>query len=181
VGILFSRNSLTASITLGEQSKINTYGFNGYLSKLVNTQALFNELSHYLKHKLADSVSQTNAKVNILNNITTSEIAKLPELIETLEEIMPVWEKINGLMEIEAISDFANKMSALGTEYNVPSLSHYGENLRRFALEFDITNIEDALNEFPDIVKPHVSGFNNFSNILIIKDKNIKISQKSIF
>ncbi|OQY55859.1 MAG: hypothetical protein DRR08_13505 [Candidatus Parabeggiatoa sp. nov. 2] len=141
--------ALTASITLGEQ--IKTYGFNGYLSKPVNTHALFNELSHYLKHKLVDPVSHTDAEVNTLK--TTSEIAKLPELIETLEEIMPLWEKINGLMEIEAISDFGNKVIALGTEYNALSLSHYGENLRRFAQEFDITNIEEALTEFHDMVK----------------------------
>lgn len=148
--------ALTASVTVGDKSKVKACGFDGYLSKPVNTQALFNELSRYLTHTKKPPKPVRDAATTGDNSVITptSDIAKLPELIGKLEKnIMPIWEDINKIMEMEVVEEFAEKVIQLGCDYNVQGFTHYGEHLRDFAQEFDIINIEKTLGEFPEMVK----------------------------
>jgi len=143
--------ALTASVTASDQSKAHC--FDGYLSKPINTPALFNELSQYLKHAKKSAEPVTEAAVGA-DTMLTSDIARLPELIGKLEnEMMPIWEEINDMMEMDAIEEFAEKVINFGCEYGVRVLSRYGEHLRDLAQDFDITNIEKTLDEFPAMVK----------------------------
>jgi len=61
--------------------------------------------------------------------------------------------KISGVLEMGAIENFAKQVGELGTEYNVPSLVYYADNLSEFSHNFDIANIEGALKKFPEIVE----------------------------
>jgi PAS domain S-box-containing protein len=146
--------ALTASVKMGDKSKMKAqYGFDGYLSKPVKMCDLFAELSHYLSHQTALR-TETAAPVEILSALTPEKIARLPELIETLEkEMMPVLKKISGVLEMGAIENFAKQVGELGTEYNMLSLVYYADNLCEFSHNFDIANIEGALKKFPEIVE----------------------------
>ena len=146
--------ALTASVKMGDKSKMKAqYGFDGYLSKPVKMCDLFAELSHYLSHKTALR-TENAAPVDTLIALNPEKIARLPELIETLEkEMMPMLKKISGVLEMGAIENFAKQVGELGTEYNVPSLVYYADNLSEFSHNFDIANIEGALKKFPEIVE----------------------------
>ncbi len=129
--------AFTASVKVEMKSHLLAQGFDGYLSKPVNMAALFKELSRHLTHK---------------PDLPHEEI--VPELRTILEkEMMPIWQDMGNVMEINEIENFAEKLIELGTRYNVQRLINYGENLRELAQHFDIINLESTLKAFSTIVQ----------------------------
>jgi signal transduction histidine kinase/CheY-like chemotaxis protein len=151
--------ALTASVTLDEKSKIETHGFDGYLSKPVNISDLISELSHHLKYTkkaVTDAPQATTTKVELTLNL--EEIANLPELKNRFkQEVMPVWEKAKVIMQMDIIADLAEKMITLGNEYNIPAFIHYGEPLLESTRTFNIAYIRKARQEFVVLVKPLIN------------------------
>ncbi len=146
--------ALTASVTLDDKSKIKTHGFDGYLSKPVNTQGLFNELCRYLKHTEKPAESVTEAATDTVEMPSLENIIDLPVLRQTLEEkMLPVWEEISDLVEMDAIEAFAEQLLNLGKKHQAQHLVHYADKLRELAEEFDIEDVERTLAAFPDIVE----------------------------
>jgi len=148
--------ALTASVALNEKAKIETHGFDGFLYKPVNISELLNELSHYLKYT-KETVANTSqaATTKVDGTLNPKEIANLPELRNQLkQEVMPLWKKANVIMKMEVVITFAEKMIELGNEYHIPAFIHYGEPLQESTQTFDISYIQQALKEFPVLVKP---------------------------
>jgi len=145
--------ALTAYASMDEKAKTKLHGFDGYLTKPINISALFSELSRYLKHTtVTDTPQITNAEVD--NTINPAEIANLPELQNRLkQEIMPLWEEIEVVMEMGMIAELANKMIQLGNEYNIPAFIQYGEPLLENTKIFRITYIQSALEKLPALLR----------------------------
>ncbi len=149
--------ALTASYA--PQSKMMELPFDGYLSKPVNIPDLFETLLPFLKQ------IENPSTENVI--LTPEQIAKLPDLIKTLKNnMMPIWKEINGVLEMDSIEDFATSVVKLGMDYNVPFLINYAENLREFAQNFDVTNINKTLKIFPEVVEEVIKlmdlSLNNF-------------------
>jgi len=148
--------ALTASATLNEKSKIEAHRFDGYLAKPVNIAVLLRELSHYLKYTqktIADVPQVATTKVD--NTLNPKEIGNLPELINKLkQEVMPLWEEANLIIEMSIVAELAEKMIALGKAYHIPAFICYGEPLLESTETFDISFIQKALEELPDMLKP---------------------------
>jgi len=151
--------ALTAYVTLDEKSKIETHGFDGYLSKPVNISYLISELSHHLKYTKkagAEAPQATTTKVELTLNL--EEIANLPELRNRFkQEVMPVWEKAKIIMQMDIIADLAEKMITLGNEYNIPAFIHYGEPLLESIRTFNLAYIREARKKFVVLVKPLIN------------------------
>ncbi len=146
--------ALTASVTLDDKSKIKTHGFDGYLSKPVNMRNLFNELSRYFKHTKKSAEPVTETATGDDTTLTSENIIELSRLRQTLEEkMLPVWQYLNEMIEIDAIEAFAEQLHKLGEKHQTQRLIHYAENLRELAEDFDIEGIERTLAAFPDIVE----------------------------
>ncbi len=144
--------ALTASVTVEEKAK--AHRFEGHLSKPVNTQALFNELSRYLKHTEKPAESVTQAATDTVETPTLENIIDLPVLRQSLEEkMLPVWQELNEMMEIDAIDAFAKQLLNLGKKHQAAHLIHYAEKLHELADEFDIDGVERTLAAFPEIVE----------------------------
>ncbi len=144
--------ALTASVTVEEKAK--AHRFEGHLSKPVNTQALFNELSRYLKHTEKPAESVTQAATDTVETPTLENIIDLPVLRQSLEEkMLPVWQELNEMMEMDAIEAFAKQLLNLGKKHQAAHLIHYADKLRELADEFDIDGVERTLAAFPDIVE----------------------------
>jgi hypothetical protein len=116
--------------------------------------AITQEPVHYLNHITFE---------NTLKNFTPLDRARFPELLSAMEkEILPIWKKISGAIEIDVVNDFAQNIIKLGCEYNVSELIQYGENLREFTKNFDIKNIKGNLKKFPEIVDGLIKIQENF-------------------
>jgi len=93
--------ALTASVGLGNKSKIMTYGFDGYLSKPLKMPALFSELSHYLKQTetAVPIAEKDDAPVETQTTLISENLAHFPKLVEELKkEIKPLWEELSSGM-----------------------------------------------------------------------------------
>jgi hypothetical protein len=66
---------------------------------------------------------------------------------------MPLWEVANIAIDMENISQLADKLIELGNEHHVPIFINYGELLQEYTQTFDITNILDILKKLGDIIK----------------------------
>ncbi|HDN27759.1 MAG TPA: response regulator [Thioploca sp.] len=143
--------ALTAFVTLDEKSQ---HGFDGYLSKPVNMRNLFKELSRYFKHTKKSAEPVTETATGDDTTLTSENIIELSRLRQTLEEkMLPVWQYLNEMIEIDAIEAFAEQLHKLGEKHQTLRLIHYAENLRELAEDFDIDGIERTLAAFPDIVE----------------------------
>ncbi len=146
--------ALTASSRISDKSSIAASGFDGYLPKPVNMNDLLAELLRYLKHTArAEPVERAMADNEAFMGLSPENIDRLSELTGQLQEQMiPVWQEIDGVMEMDVIEDFADRVMKLAENYKVPVLIDYAQQLHEFSQSFDITNIDKTLNEFPEIV-----------------------------
>jgi hemerythrin-like metal-binding protein len=148
--------ALTASVTVEEQAKIKTYGFDGYLSKPVNIHNLFQELSSYLTpiDKLANSVTEAALKDDTVETPIQENITDIPVLCQTLfDKMLPLWQDITDMMEMDAIEEFAELLIKLGETHQALHLIYYAEKLRELVEDFDIEAVERALEVFPEMIK----------------------------
>jgi PAS domain S-box-containing protein len=143
--------ALTASVTMDEKANVKVHRFDGYLSKPVNSSALFHELTHYLKHtkKSAESPAAANEEQLILPETLTD----IPVLLQSLEQkMLPKWQEIVGMIETNAVEEFAEQLIELGKKHHASILINYATKLRDKAQEFDIDGVEQTLEEFSEIL-----------------------------
>jgi CheY-like chemotaxis protein len=147
--------ALTASVKSGDKSKTEEYGFDGFLRKPVKIRDLFGELSNYVKYSEKAETSQVNPPQDeALKKISQDNIDRPGELTGKLkEEMMSIWNKLSGAIEVDNIEDFSNRLLKLAEEHKAQSLINYAEGLGEFIQSFEVKNIEDALKEFPAIVE----------------------------
>ena len=152
--------ALTASVKSGDKSKTEEYGFDGFLRKPVKIRDLFGELSHYVKYSEKAETSQINPpKDEVLKKISQENIDRPGELTGKLkEEMMSIWNKLSGAIEVQSIEDFSNRLLKLAEEHKARGLINYAESLGEFVQSFEVKNIEGALKEFPAIVEKLVKA-----------------------
>jgi signal transduction histidine kinase/CheY-like chemotaxis protein len=144
--------ALTASVKACDLSKIKDSGFDGYLSKPVNKRDFFDELYPYLK-STSKSLS-TRQPVEALKTSQTTDFSKFSEFNDIFDnEIIPIWQELNGALEIEVLENFAKKLVALGKQFHISMLIHYAEKLYEDTQHFEITDIKDSLKELPALLE----------------------------
>ncbi|MCP4345541.1 MAG: response regulator [Desulfobacterales bacterium] len=150
--------AVTASSTAHDKSEILAEGLDGYLTKPVKLNALFGELSRYLN--CTEKSGQVAEPVNRPKYSAYDDIERLPELVSTLRnEILPSLHNLHSAMIMGNIKEFGNRLQQIGKEYKARGLVACGEDLNEFAKNFDITNIDNILKEFPELVEQLADTF----------------------
>lgn len=150
--------ALTASVSIQETGKLTEAGFVRYLAKPVSAQELFDSLSQYLtlthvQPQRANVESSTGDELLTLAADITRDITQRTELIKTLNsDILPEREKITGVMEMDSIESFAERLKELGLSHDVQELIVYSEKLLESVHEFDIPLIEAVLGRFDTFI-----------------------------
>ena len=146
--------ALTASAV---RTASDTQLFDGYLLKPIYIQSLFNELSRYLtssnqpKNKSADTrLAEHNTK-RLQSDLA---ISYPRQLREEIKKLLSVREKIQTVIDMDEIKAFASRILLLGKEYQLLPLIHYGNQLYESTEDFDIEQIDNALNIFTDLITP---------------------------
>jgi len=138
--------ALTATL-IGEQSKIESHNFDGFLLKPFQISDLLNELSHYLNYTLVEPKTE-KLEIENLSNLVS------PELIETLEKIFrPQSEELQGILDMDEVALFSENLIKLGESNQVSKLINYAKKLWGFTQTFDIEQIETSLSEFPKLIQ----------------------------
>jgi PAS domain S-box-containing protein len=143
--------AFTASQTVEENRKLKEYPFDDYLSKPINWPDLFRILSYYFKPKQIREIENATDRLLPIN---PEAQAKYSELFNVLEkEMLPIWQEMNGVMEMEVLEEFIDKLMNLGNIYQIPYLIYYAEKMYEWAQTFDIKHIEENLKKFPKIIE----------------------------
>ncbi len=143
--------ALTARAMTQEKEKIMSAGFDGYLTKPVQRAELFCELSRFIKNSA--KCNEQRAKNNE-ECLCPETIGKLPEITERLEnDFAMLYNKAVESGNFADIEAFANRIREFGKQYSLASLIDLGKNLLIHAGNFDIDNIETALNSYPKLVE----------------------------
>jgi len=140
--------ALTARAMSQDKEHILSAGFDGYLAKPVKRAELFDELSRFISYAVKEKIS---------DNVGANNYSPLPETLEKISEIIHrlenefqlLWENARESGNFADIEDFANRIRAFGEQYSLASLINLGKNLLIHVGNFDIDNIEAALNYYP--------------------------------
>ena len=151
---------ITASITQEPEALVKSIGCDGLLVKPVSKRRLIIEMMRFLSHSIDKTVSyeheKSHAKKEIVvsaEDMTPEAVSKLPELVDILKnEKLNDWKKVQKSFIINEIEEFATKVKGLGEKYYLNVLTNWGDNLLKQAKSFDMKNLPDTLNYFPDLV-----------------------------
>jgi CheY-like chemotaxis protein len=151
---------ITASIAQEPEGLMKSIGCDGLLVKPVSKRRLIIELMRFMSHYIEETVPfqaegpyAEKEKVIALEAFTPETISKLPELIDILKnEKLKDWKKVHKSFIINEIEEFAAQIKGLGEKYYLNVLTNWGDNLLKQAKSFDMKNMPDTLNYFPDLV-----------------------------
>jgi signal transduction histidine kinase/DNA-binding NarL/FixJ family response regulator len=142
--------ALTARAMAQEKERIVSAGFDGFLTKPVQRAELFKELSRFMSYT---TKTAQDAKSNA-EGLDPETLEKLPEIIECLEnELSRLCSSALESGNFADIETFANRIRAFGEQYSLDKLIALGKNLLVHVGNFDIDNIETALNSYPKLVE----------------------------
>ena len=149
--------ALTASAT---RTANDTQLFDGYLLKPIHTQSLFTELSRYLTSKhLPKNHFNTSLTTNNSSQFQAdSAIGYPPQLRDEIQQLILLKAKINAVIDMDEIKIFADQILSVGEKYRLSHLIHYGNQLHESTEDFDIEQIDNALNIFTDVIKPFLEN-----------------------
>ncbi len=85
-----------------------------------------------------------------LQSLDAATLAKLPELLNLLENESNDWQRLGQTSIIQDIQTFAVRMQKLGEQYRFPVLQQWGEKL--YSQVFNIETFPKTLEQFPNLV-----------------------------
>jgi len=133
--------------------------FDGYLLKPISKKSIIEAFKPHLKHTFkpisaAPKGKATSETEPLPLEIPAEALSTLPELIKHLkEDLFPQWLSIKDQLVLFRIEDFAKKLMAAATQYNIPRLMSYAGRLKTHVNDFDLEEIKALLSRFPGLIK----------------------------
>ncbi|WP_248664095.1 ATP-binding protein [Fuchsiella alkaliacetigena] len=134
--------ALTAYATQEEKSKVKASGFEGFLTKPIEEQKLYAELTQYLNYSLVESkVEEIKEK---------EEIIDPQALIQSLEkEFSQRYKELKKVFVINDVEEFAQSLLELAQKHRATELIQYAQELKKDAENFDLDSLKKKFNSFP--------------------------------
>ena len=145
--------ALTASAMKGDEQKIKDAGCNGYLSKPVDKNDLFNEMAQFLPDNISRDEQAVSIEDEIGEEMNISDDIKKKIYGILSGSLMDDCNKLKKSLVIGAVKDFASGIIELAEDNDVPILSNYGKKLNALTESFDLPNIRKSLEAYADILK----------------------------
>jgi signal transduction histidine kinase/CheY-like chemotaxis protein len=137
---------LTASGMAEEKKRMMAEGFAGYLTKPIRKATLFKELMRFIAYTWKESPAHEK-RIIATEKV---DVRRLPEVIERLEnQYTRLWMQVRKNLFFEDIGEFARQISELGERSDLLILKTYGEELVGYVENFDVENMNSALEAFP--------------------------------
>jgi len=144
--------ALTARAMTHDKEQIMSAGFDGYLAKPVKRAELFYELSRFIPYAVKENF-QDNVRANNYSPLPPETLEKLPEIINQLEkEFDSLFRQASESGAFNDIENFANQIRAFGQQHSLHTLTALGQDLIKHTANFDVDNIDAALNSYPKLI-----------------------------
>ncbi len=142
----------TASVFSSD--KITNSGhFNGCLYKPVHKSELVNTLLKFIPGKEVISLIGKNPLIDSKLTVSESLKAKLPEIIQQLDEVfIPKWNLIKDTFILYRIEEFVDELAELASDFNFQYLNEYVQFLKEDVESVDLESLKENLMRFPVII-----------------------------
>lgn len=149
--------ALTASVKLNDEKTIKSK-FNGHLRKPISKQDLITALQKYLP--VDSSAKESKVALNKKQNEKKIKYKNIPEAlsIKLKNEILPVWNEINLLNDINDINKFSLLLIQTGNEFEYKPLIDYGEKLYFYTTNFDLDRVYSYFSNFIQIFNINIEN-----------------------
>lgn len=149
--------AVTASAMKDTEDKIRDL-CDGYVRKPLSKAELIFELKRHLPHtvKKRPSVAEKKTAEDIVSEDTISPemAARLPELIQILEnEFIAKWEDIRETLIFDELREFADQVSAEGMKCACGPLTDWSKAVIRQMQNFELEYLAVTFENFPEIIK----------------------------
>ena len=147
--------AVTASTLLEDQGDLEEK-FNAHLRKPFSKHELFAEVSHFLPRRAKTGVPAPEAggSASATGSDSPTPAHASPELRAELNRLLAEeWPTIRDNLAINETKLFAGKLETLAKRWPCPALSDYAQALARRADAYEVVELEEQVNQFPDLVK----------------------------
>ncbi len=148
--------AVTASGMNDDIDRIAAAGFDDYLIRPFGKADLIRLLTRYLPHdteKGQEHLQANNELTDIMSATHEETLVPFPDLAETLQsDLKNRWKTVSNLQNIAKIEAFAEKNQAIGEQYNLKSLSAYGDLLKSLTETCDINRITTTMAKYPLLI-----------------------------
>jgi PAS domain S-box-containing protein len=142
----------TAAATKTEQEEIKRHGFDGLIIKPYRIEDLYIQLMNFLKYDNTEPVETAKDEKNNLQ-LTGLSPAKKDEILKLLNGDLHVqWLKFKEQQPMDEVDVFAQKILALGMDFNCESIVQFGKNLHEAVENFDIYSLLKTLDKYPQLI-----------------------------
>jgi two-component system, NtrC family, sensor kinase len=150
--------ALTATLASLRSSKITEQGFNGFLTKPVQIDLLFAELSRYIKQDSSEKLQDDDAKRGKPVLEEDLQVDLLPDnfqekAIQFESDLMKQWSQLQDKQPIREVEGFANAIIEFGLFSGIEFIREYGEDLIVYITNFDIKNMLQKIDDFPGLAE----------------------------
>lgn len=145
--------AITALAMKEESVLIDRAGFNSKLIKPVALVDFYKTLMQFLPYSLV-----VKERLNMPAFMDSSKISeearlRLPEVLESLEGFYSKeWSKLRKKQAIDKVREFGDGLRGLGLENKLSQLEEYGQTLLDNIDSFDIQELKNNINKYPDLV-----------------------------
>ncbi len=137
-----------------EKVKIRQSGFDGHLVKPAKKNELLRELARFIPYSEVPLSSSDESYAEETALLSPEVIARLPELIQTLEhEFISAWKDIRTTLLFDEVIDFAEKVKKEAVKYECNYLVKWSNAVTGQMQIFDIERLPATFAEFPEIIK----------------------------
>ncbi len=148
--------ALTASGMKEEEDRLKAAGFQGYLIRPFEREALV----ELVRRVVAGAAGKTSAEPGGQAEGSEERTPPAPIPVNAAEaahrletELMPVWKSAHRRQRIPDIESFARRLKDLGEAHRLSILSEFAENLLFHVGGFDIDRIMATMSAYPDLVE----------------------------
>jgi len=144
--------ALTALAMKEDVERIEEAGFDDYLLKPFHISDLFEKVGTVFNESSPQEDDQEDGLLGVGDQ---SYDLKAVEIAYTQlhDKFLPKWNEIKVNKEFQMISDFAEGVSELGTNYGIDFIQKFGLCLHAYSSDFDVENIDVCLDTFPKVLE----------------------------
>ncbi|WP_177428688.1 transporter substrate-binding domain-containing protein [Candidatus Venteria ishoeyi] len=141
--------ALTASVMHDEYERIKSEDFDAYLRKPVLKTELIKELIQFLPYEQIKTEHEKTQKLVL----SEQERQILPQILISLEQLLPDLQQIQKTNNIAAIQIFSTHLDTLAKESKISILHNYAKTLSESIQTFDITGMQTQLRHYPQLLE----------------------------
>ena len=146
--------AVTASTLFEEQGDLEKT-FNAHLRKPFSKHELFTEVSHFLPRRAKTRRAAGRRRAaSVTSPDPAAQAPAPPELRAELSRLMAEeWPAVRDNLAINETKAFARKLEALAERWPCPALAEYAQALAHHAEGYEVVELEEQVNQFPEFVK----------------------------